>query len=220
MARILLINPNSSEAVTASVNEAIDPLRTSLAVDVVCRTLREGPSGIESQADVESVVQPIARLIASELADAYVIACFSDPGLYLAREATDKPVLGIAESAFHLAVGLRQRFGIIAILERSIPRHVRHVRALGYADRMAGDRALGVGVGGLGDRDAVIDRMIAIGLALRHEDGADAVILGCAGMGSYRAELEARLGVPVIDPCQAAVARAAGLLALGYGSIS
>ena len=216
MEPILVINPNSSEDVTAAIDRSLDGLRTSLAIDVQCRTLAEGPPGIESQADVESVVQPTAQLIASEPAGAYVIACFSDPGLFLARELTPRPVLGIAESAFHLAIGLGGRFGIVAILKGSIPRHVRHVRALGYEDSLAGDRALGIGVAGLKDRAAVIDQLIAVGTALRDDDGADVVILGCAGMGQYRAELEQHLGVPVIDPCLAAVARAAGLIALGY----
>lgn len=220
MTQILLVNPNSSMDVTNAIDRILEPLRKSLAVSVTCRTLAEGPAGIETQADVESVVAPTARLIAAEPADAYVIACFSDPGLYLAREVVRKPVVGIAESAFHLAAGIGQRFGIIAILDRSIPRHIRHVRSLGYESRLAGDRSLNTGVAGLADRASVIDRMIAIGTMLRDEDGADVLILGCAGMGHYRPELEDRLGMLVIDPCQAAVTRAAGLVALGYSRVA
>lgn len=217
MAKILLINPNSSRNITAAVEKVVAPLGRSLGVEVDCRTLEEGPPGIETQADVESVVIPTATLIARTPADAYVIACFSDPGLDLARELVKPPVLGIAESAFHLATGLGRQFGIIAILDRSIPRHLRYVRSLGLESRLAGDRAINVGVAGLGDRDRVLGRMLAVGEALRDEDGADTVILGCAGMGHYRQELEERLALPVIDPSQAAVARAASLVALGLG---
>ena len=216
MPRILLVNPNSSTAMTETVDRTLEPLRKTLGIEIDCRTLAEGPPGIESQADVESVVIPTAKLIASDPADAYVIACFSDPGLFLAREATPRPVVGISESAFHLAAGIRQRFGIVAILERSIPRHLRYVRMLGYADRLAGDRALDIGVAGLSDRDTVIGRILDVGRQLRDADGAEAIILGCANMGQYRPDLEAELGIPVIDPCQAAVVRAAGLIALGY----
>jgi allantoin racemase len=216
MARILVLNPNSSAEVTASMDAALAPLRAPGGPEIVCDLLPEGPPGIETQEHVESVVLPIARRFAADPADAFVIGCFSDPGIHLARDTVRKPVLGIAESAVQLAVGLGHRFGIVAILERSIQRHVRYVRQLGFADRLAGDRPLGVGVAELADRDAVIDRIVAVGTELRDRDRADVLILGCAGMGRYRPELEARLGVPVVDPTQAAVARALTLLALGY----
>ena len=50
-------------------------------------------------------------------------------------------------------------------------------------------------------------------------DGADVLILGCASMGGFRPEIEGALGLPVIDPTQAAVVRATGLLTLGYGRV-
>ena len=52
--------------------------------------------------------------------------------------------------------------------------------------------------------------MIEVGKELRDEDGADVVVMGCAGMARHRQPLEAALGVPVIDPTQAAVAMAIG----------
>src|SRR5262245_66028179 len=77
---------------------------------------------------------------------AFVIACYSDPGLHAAREITTKPVLGIAECGILTAMTLGQRFGVISILRKSIPRHLRYVGQMGVADRMAGDRAIGLGV--------------------------------------------------------------------------
>ncbi len=216
MARIFVLNPNSSVGVTAEMDAALDRLRTPGGPEIVCGTLAEGPPGIETQEHVESVVLPIARRFEAEPADAYVIGCFSDPGLALARENLSKPVFGIAESAFHLALGLGRRFGIVAIKAGSIPRHMRHVRSLGLDDRLAGDRPLGVGVTEMAGA-GVVERIVAVGTALRDTDGADVLILGCASMGGYRAAIEAALGLPVIDPTQAAVARALGFLALGYG---
>ena len=113
------------------------------------------------------------------------------------------------------AIGLGQRFGVVAILDRSIPRHLRHLRQLGLIDRLAGDRALGIGVAGLSGA-GVVDRIAEVGRRLIEEDGADVLILGCAGMGRHRPAIEDRLGVPVVDPAQAAVARALSLLDLGY----
>ena len=82
-------------------------------------TLKEGPPGIETQRHVDAVVAPLARMIAERERDcaAFVIACYSDPGLHTAREATAKPVLGISECGVLTALTLGQRFGVIAILK-------------------------------------------------------------------------------------------------------
>src|SRR3954452_19752463 len=119
--RIVVINPNSTEAVTQAIDEAMAPLRLTGGPEIVCRTLREGPPGVESQRDADSVIAPLCRAVVAEKeAAAFVIACFSDPGLHSAREATAKPVLGIAECGILTALTLRHRFGVLAILARSV----------------------------------------------------------------------------------------------------
>jgi Asp/Glu/hydantoin racemase len=153
-----------------------------------------------------------ARLEAE--AAGFVIACFGDPGVHALRDRTAKPVLGIQEAAVATALTLGQRFGIIAILPASIPRHLRSLGAMGVLDRLAGDRALGLGVAELADPGVTQTRLIDTGRALRDQDGADVLILGCAGMARYRPVLEQVLQIPVIDPCQAAVAMALGRIAL------
>ena len=214
-ARIVVINPNSSEAVTAAIDRAVAPLRMAGGPLIECVTLAEGPPGIESQAHVEQVVQPLARLVrAREDAAAFVIACFSDPGLQLAREATARPVLGIAECGMLTALTRGERFGIIAILPGSVPRHLRYVRQLGLAARFAGDLPIGLGVAELADEHRTIVRLSAIGSELRDHYGADVLVLGCAGMAQYRDQLQEALGVPVIDPTQAAVTMALGAVCL------
>jgi allantoin racemase len=216
MARILVINPNSSTSVTAAMDGALAPLRFAGGPTIDTMTLAEGPPGIESQRDVESVVLPLADLVRRETADAYVIGCFSDPGLALARDVSDKPVFGIAESAFLAALGFGRRFGIVAILDRSIPRHLRYLRQLGLEDRLAADIAINTGVAGLEDEASSVERIVAVGKRLRDEHGASSMILGCASMGRYRAEVEQRVGIAVIDPTQAAVSQAIAAVALGY----
>ena len=121
----------------------------------------------------------------------------------------DTPVFGVAQCgilAAHWRSG--ERFGIVAILEGSIPRHRRYVASLGLSARMAGERAIGLGVTQLAKEDIVASRMRHVAEQLRDEDGADVIVLGCAGMARYRAPLEAHLGCPVIDPSQAAVGMA------------
>ena len=58
--------------------------------------------------------------------------------------------------------------------------------------------------------------MIDTGRVLREDCGADVVVLGCAGMADYRAAMEEALGIPVVDPTQAAVSHAIAAVQLGY----
>ena len=113
------------------------------------------------------------------------------------------------------ALTLGQRFGVIAILPASIPRHLRSFGAMGVLDRLAGDRALGLGVADLADAQKSVDAMIATGKRLRVEDGADVLIMGCAGMARYRDTLEEATGLPVVEPTQAAASMALGQIRLG-----
>src|SRR5438874_2289587 len=103
---IVVINPNSTESVTAGIDRSVEPLRMAGGPPIECVTLKEGPPGIESQQTSDSVIVPLCHLIHSreETASAFVIACFSDPGLHSAREITRKPVFGIAECAIVTAL--------------------------------------------------------------------------------------------------------------------
>jgi allantoin racemase len=209
--RILVINPNSTEAVTAAIDAALQPWRMVGGPAIECVTLADGPPGIETQAQVEQVVQPICRLVrAREDAAAFVIACFSDPGLHAAREATPRPVLGIAECGLLTALTQGERFGILAILKTSLARHLRYVRQLGLQARFAGDLPLGLGVVELADAARTFERMVEVGAKLRDGHGADVLVLGCAGMAHYRRALAEALSVRVVDPTQAAVTMAIG----------
>jgi len=216
--RILVINPNSTEAVTADIDKAMEPLRMPGGPAIECVTLKEGPPGIDTQAHVESVVAPIAAVVKSRDNDcsAFVIACYSDPGLHAVREVTSKPVLGIAECGILTALTLGQRFGVISILRKSIPRHLRYVGQMGLHDRMAGDRAIGLGVVEFVDEARTFSRMAEVAAELRDDDGADVLIMGCAGMARYRADLEEAVRIPVVEPTQAAVAMAIGRIRLGW----
>jgi allantoin racemase len=214
--RILVINPNSNDAVTAGMAEALKPLCFGDGPEIACTTLKDGPYGIESQADVESVALPLRRLIESDKeADAFVIACYSDPGLHVCREGTTRPVFGIAECAVLTALARADRFGILAISTRSIARHMRHLRQMGLTARLAGERALEMSVADTVSGERTFQRMVEVGRALKDEDGASVLVMGCAGMARHRRPLEEALGVPVIDPTQAAVAMAIGAVQVG-----
>jgi allantoin racemase len=213
--RIRIVNPNSNEAVTRGLETALAPLRFGDGPEIVCSTLAEGPFGIESQADADSVVMPLLRLVAADnSSDAFVIACFSDPGLHACREATPRPVFGIAECGMLAALARADQIGVIAIGQRSIARHLRYLRQMGLLDRLAGERSLDMSVAETASGDKTLDRMVGVGRQLKEQDGAEAVVMGCAGMARHRGALEQALGIPVIDPTQAAVTMALGTVQL------
>ena len=211
---LYVINPNSSQNVTEGLSDAIAPLG-AFGHPVECLTLPEGPPGSETQAQNDQVIAPTLRLALS-LKDAtgYVIACFSDPGVKELRQATTLPVLGIREAAMSYALTLGQRFGVVAIRPASIPRHLKAIDAAGLTSRLAGDRALDLGVTELADEDRTLTRLLQTACDLRDKDKADVLILGCAGMAHYRTRVEAATGLPTIDPTQAAVAIALGRILL------
>lgn len=215
---IIVINPNSNEGVTAGIDAALEPLRISGGPAIRALTLKEGPPGIQSQHDVESVTLPLARLAQSLEAEAsaFVIACFSDPGLHVVREAVKRPVLGIAECGVLTALTMGHTFGVIAILDTSIPRHLRLWGAMGVTDRLAGELAIGLTVAELADRERTLKRMIETGKRLRDERQANTIVMGCAGMAVFRDPLQQALGIPVIEPTQAAATMALGRVRLGW----
>ncbi len=219
--RILVINPNSTEAVTRGIDEACEPLRLQGGPGIDSVTLKEGPPGVETQQHVDGVVAPLINLVrASETGyDAFVIACYSDPGLHSIREVTKKPVLGISECGILTALTLGQKFGVIAILKESIARHLRYVGALGVSERMAGELPVGLPVTELSDEKKTFGRMVEVGKALRDTHGADVVVMGCAGMARYRKPLQDEIRIPVVEPTQAAVAMALARVRLNWAGL-
>ncbi|WP_341990100.1 aspartate/glutamate racemase family protein [Azorhizobium sp. AG788] len=208
---IVVINPNSNPAVTAGFDAALAPLRFADGPTIRCVTLEDGPFGVETQEHTEQVTIPLRRLVERDnAASAFVIACYSDPGLHVCREGTKRPVFGIAESALLTALARGDRFGVIAIGQGSMPRHQRYVRQMGLTERFAGERPLNMSVAESASGSGTLGRMIEVGGELVKQDRADVIVMGCAGMARHRRALEEALGVPVVDPVQAAVTMAIG----------
>lgn len=212
--RILTINPNSSTTVTAAIDDAIAPLRIAGGPEIVVIGLAEGPPSVTSQRDADSVVMPLVNRVTHDDADAFVIACFSDPGLHAVREAAGgRPVMGIAEWGIFRALTLGERYGIIALSAQSIRRQQRLVRQMGVDGRYAGSWSVGASAAESAGAD-IRGRMIEAGRSLVTQRGADVVVMGCAGMASHRAAIEDAIGVPVVEPAQQAVAAAIGAVLL------
>lgn len=215
--RILVINPNSNPEVTQGFSEALAPFRLAGGPEIDCVTLEEGPVGVETQEHVEQVTLPLRRLVLERAdADAYVIACYSDPGLAVCREATPRPVFGIQESGVLAGMARGERLGIIALGPKSVKRHMRYLMQMGVMARIAGERPLHLSVAAAEAPEA-FGRIAEVATELRDLDGADVILLGCAGMARHRRPLEQEIGLPVIDPVQAATADALAATLLARG---
>ena len=158
---------------------------------------------------------PLCRLVEGETAAAFVLACFSDPGLHAVREAAGgRPVMGIAEWGLLRALTLGERFGIIALSASSVRRQQRLVRQMGLEGRYAGSWPVDLSASDSAG-EAVGGKLAEAGRALAQVGGADVVVLGCAGMARHRGAIASACGRPVVEPSQQAVAAALGAVLLG-----
>lgn len=211
---IVVVNPNSDRAVTDALSAALEGFRWPGGPAIECVTFEDGPPGIMSERHVAEAALAFGAYAASRPdAGALVSACYSQPGVDLARSLTNVPVIGIQDAGVLAALCRADLFGVIAVAPASIPRHLRHLRRLGVDGRLAGEVALaeGVSVGESGRGERSFQLLLQAGTELKRL-GAGAIVLGCAGMSAQRARLEGELALPVIDPTQAAVAMALGIL--------
>ena len=205
--RILVINPNSNPDMTGN----IDRMAKGMAgpdTDVLTISPPLAPASIESHA--EDVVAGY-RLIEAALArqgtyDGLVVACYYDPAVEALREVLDVPVVGIAEASSHMASLLAPKFSVITVLRRGV-RHVESViDRVGLTSRCASVRGVDLGVLDLDeDLSRSMNLIAAEARKAVDEDGAEAIALGCAGMGPLDKQLQEVLGVPVLDGVACAV---------------
>ncbi len=210
---ILVINPNSNRGVTRALEAELGNRYGGSGPRLEFTTLADGPFGIESDADVSTV----APLVAAEIerrgdCAAYVIACYSDPGLDLSRQRISKPVFGMQQSAVAAAIGCGGRFGVLALSEDSIARHLAYLERLGLVEHLAGELPLDMSVDEAASAPDALPRLVDCGRRLIAEHGAHVLVFGCAGLARHRLALQQALGVTVIEPVRAAVALAAATL--------
>lgn len=213
--RILVINPNTTASMTEKIGAAAR-LAASPGTEVSAVNPKDGPPSIEGYFDeVFSIPGLIAEMRRDPDADAYVLACFDDTGLDAARCATDAPVIGIGEAAFHMASLLAGKFSVVTTLGRSVPAIEHNLTKYGLISRCAKVRASEIPVLDLEKPGSNASKTISaeIGRAVE-EDHAEAVVLGCAGMADLAERLSAEHGVPVLDGVACAVKLAEGLVGL------
>lgn len=220
---IRVINPT----ITTSWEEATHLAYAGVAApgtEVSVVTLDWGTASIESYRDHALVVPDIlAKTVAAQEdgADAVIIDCMGDPGLYAARELVRIPVVGPAESSMHLAAMLGHRFSVLIVLESRIAMLEDQVAQYGLSSRLASARALNIPVLNLDDDpEGTMQALINTAERAVREDGAAVIIPGCTGLAGMAPRIQAGLAergceVPVLDPPSVAMKTAEMLVALG-----
>ncbi|MCZ2900722.1 aspartate/glutamate racemase family protein [Burkholderia thailandensis] len=215
--KIKLINPNTTQRMTDAMGRCAREVAAA-GTAIVAVSPAMGPPSIEGHYD-EALAMPglLAEVAAGERDgfDGYVIACFGDPGLYAARELARGPVIGIAEAAMHAASVLAPGFSVVTTLARTCGMAWHLAERYGMKRFCRNVRATDVAVLDL-DRPGSAARRVIVDECRRalDEDGADAIVLGCAGMAEFAHEIEAAIGAPVVEGVTAAVKWAEALIAL------
>ncbi|SFU76062.1 aspartate/glutamate racemase family protein [Halomonas korlensis] len=218
---IRVINPNTTSGMTETIAEAAQRI-ASPGTRITATQPDSGPVSIEGHFDEAiSAVGVLEEVLAGERegADAYVIACFGDPGLMAARELTRAPVIGIAEAAFHMATLISTRFSVVTTLGRTgiIAEHL--LDQYGFAHHCRRVRAAEIPVLDLeANGDAALTRIIDECRRARDEDGIGAIVLGCGGMADLRETISDEVGLPVVEGVTAAVKLAEALVGLRLGT--
>ena len=215
MSRITVVNPNTSDVLTAVITAAATQVAPH-GVEVVGVHPTSGVPSVESHAEETiAAVGVLEQVRVNDAAtDAFVIACFGDTGVPAAREIATGPVVGMTEAALQAACLVAHRFTVITMPARTIAHSDRVVRALGLQHRCT-VRAVDVAVHDLeAGAVAVLDAFAAEGALAMAEDGAEAIVLGCAGLADLVDPLAERLRIPVVEGVAAAVGAASSLLTM------
>lgn len=214
--KIKVINPNTTRSMTDGIARAARAVAAP-GTEIIAATSRDGAVSIEGHYDeAMSIVGLVNAINEDPDADAYVIACFGDPGLLAAREIATGPVFGIAEAAMHAASFVSTGFSIVTTLERTriIAEHL--VRNYGMEHHCRRVRATDIPVLELENPQSDCRQLILNECERAiEEDKSGAIVLGCAGMADLNRFLEDKLQVPVIDGVAAAVKFAEALVGLG-----
>lgn len=214
--RIKVINPNTTLEMTKDICESAHYF-SHPDTEIICVNPKKGPVTIEGFYDeyiaIHWLIETLLKSEREDSVDAYVVACFGDPGLYALRELTDKPVVGIAESALMLASFIAAKYSIITIMPRIRMLLEELVKRVGVGHRLASIRTSNLTVlDFIKDFEGCKKILIEQAKDTIEKDYAEAIILGCAGMAGFASEVEKEVNVPVLDAVACAIKVAEALV--------
>lgn len=204
MRHLLVINPNTSASISALLQSTVQA-EAGARVRVRTVTARFGAPYIADEASYAVAAHAVLDAWAADLAsgappaDAVLIGCFGDPGLLALREASPVPVTGLAEAAFH-AAARHGRYAVVTGGARWAPMLQRLATALGLHRLLAGIHTVEATGAALAADPPAARRLLAQACRdAQQRHGAQALILGGAGLAGLAAQLQPHVPVPLID---------------------
>jgi allantoin racemase len=206
---ILVVNPNTSEDMTAAIDRVGQAAAGTSATVVTLRS-QQGPHTIEGPLDAALGVAGMLEVIGAYTPpfDAVVVACFGDPGVEALRLLVRVPVIGIAAASFTQAAFLSQRFAIVTPAVGTPERYAAVTAAMGITRQFLGTYQTQLSVADFeSDDPAVVDTLV-FHAQQAVKDGAECLLFGCAGIADQVQEIEERVGVLCLPSVAAGVSQA------------
>jgi len=196
---------------TRAIQETADRFSRG-SFEVTCVPTPGAPEFIETYEDQKKAAPGMIKLVKEnkEQCDAFIVACHCDPNLEVIKEITNKLVVGIGEASMKMASLAGQSFSVIQTSEYSVPLKEKLVRKYRLEDSLASVRAPGEGMESMSQGQKYLETS----RAAVEEDGADVIVLGCAGMTGLDLRIHEELGIPVLDGVKCGLIIAAGLIKL------
>jgi len=213
--KILIINPNSSKEMTHAIQKAAEDF-VGGEYEVACKDNPAAPAFIETYEDQVKTAPGMIKLVREQKSkfDAFIVACHCDPNLDVLKEITNKPVVGIGEASMKIASMLGHRFSVVSATAHSIPNKEALIRKYHLQDILASVKAPPEKLKGAQNEENITQAA----RAEIYEDGAEVIVLGCAGMSGLDKRMQAQLGVPVLDGVVCALIIASGLVKYGVST--
>jgi len=215
--RLLLINPNVTEAITARM-AAEARAAASPGVEIVEATAPFGAQYVENRVEAAIAAHAVLQILAERAGecDVAIVAAYGDPGLGAARELSPIPVVGPTESSLICAWPLATRFSIVCMTQRLGRWYAEAAAEHGLAARLASVRPYEGEVADVARAaEDLAEPIAALALQCIEQDGAEAVIFGGGPLAGLARELADRLPVPALDGVACAVRLAEALAGLG-----
>jgi allantoin racemase len=210
---ILVVNPNTSEEMTAAIDRVAQAAAGSSASVVTLRS-HTGPYTIEGALDAALATAGMLEVVAArkEPFDAVVVACFGDPGVEALRMLVRVPVIGIGAASFMQAACISRHFAIVTPVAGPPARYAAVAAAMGLSQQFVGTYQTPLSVADFESDDPVVLETLVFHAEQAVKDGADCLLFGCAGIADQVHDIEERVGVTCVASAAAGVSQAIACL--------
>ena len=210
---ILVVNPNTSQEMTAAIDRTAQAAAGSSASVVTIRS-HNGPYTVEGALDAALATAGMLEVVAAhkDPFDAVVVACFSDPGVEALRMLVRVPVIGIGAASFLQAACLGQHFAIVTPAVATPARYAAVTATMGLSRQFVGTYQTPLSVRDFESDDPAVVETLVFHAEQAVKDGADCLLFGCAGIADQAHDIEARVGVLCVASAAAGVSQAIACL--------